>query len=113
RFFTELVAQAGTAVLKNQKLDQVATRIPLTGTVDDVKTSLWPTIFAVLRNAYIEAFKGEFDNNITLNDALKSLKDDYKAKRTERKAERREKRDERKAERQQQRDERKRTKAGS
>ncbi|MBC8153638.1 MAG: DUF748 domain-containing protein, partial [Bacteroidetes bacterium] len=69
RFFTELVAQAGTAVLKNQKLDQVATRIPLTGTVDDVKTSLWPTIFAVLRNAYIEAFKGEFDNNITLNDA--------------------------------------------
>ncbi len=99
RFFTELLAQGGTAVLKNQRLDQVATRIPLNGTIDDVKTAVWPTIFGVLRNAYIEAFRGEFDNNITLQDALKDFKEDFKAKRAERKAERKEKREERKAER--------------
>ncbi|GAB3773583.1 DUF748 domain-containing protein [Spirosoma horti] len=107
KFFTELVAQAGTAILKNQKHDQVATRIPLNGTIDDVKTATWPTIFGVLRNAYIEAFKGEFDNNITLQDAVKSFKDDFKAKRAERKAERKEKRAERKAERKQKRAKRK------
>ncbi|ADB40175.1 DUF748 domain-containing protein [Spirosoma linguale] len=99
RFFTELLAQGGTAILKNQKHDQVATRVPLSGTVDNIKTFVWPTIFGVLRNAYIEAFKGEFDNNITLSDALKNVKEDFKEKRAERKAERKEKRAERKAER--------------
>ncbi|MFD2570985.1 DUF748 domain-containing protein [Spirosoma soli] len=107
KFFTELVAQAGTAILKNQKKDQVATRIPLNGTVDDIETAVWPTIFGILRNAYIEAFKGEFDNTITLQDALKDFKDDYKAKRAERKQERKEKREERKQERQEKREERK------
>ncbi len=107
KFFTELLAQGATAILKNQKRDQVATRIPLYGTVDNVQTAIWPTIFGVLRNAYIEAFKGKFDNNITLKDALKDVKDDFKAKRAERKAERKDKRVDRKAERQQKRAQRK------
>ena len=111
KFFTELLAQAGTAVLKNQKKDQVATRIPLNGTVENIETAVWPTLFGVLRNAYIEAFRGEFDNNITLKDALKNVKDDFNAKRTERKAERQEKRAERKAKRKEKREERKREKA--
>lgn len=107
KFFTELLAQAGTAVLKNQKRDQVATRIPLNGTVEDIETAVWPTIFGLIRNAYIEAFRGEFDNNITLKDAFKNVKEDFKEKRAERKAERKEKRAERKATRQQKRAERK------
>ena len=111
KFFTELLAQAGTAVLKNQKKDQVATRIPLSGTVENIETAIWPTLFGVLRNAYIEAFRGEFDNNITLQDALKNVKDDFKAKRADRKAERKEKREERKAERKQKREARKRERA--
>ncbi|GAB3642251.1 DUF748 domain-containing protein [Spirosoma arcticum] len=111
KFFTELLAQAGTAVLKNQKKDQVATRIPLNGTIENIKTAVWPTLFGVLRNAYIEAFRGEFDNNITLQDALKDIKDDFKAKRAERKTERKEKREERKEERKEKREERKREKA--
>lgn len=110
KFFTELLAQAGTAVLKNQKKDQVATRIPLNGTVENIETALWPTLFGVLRNAYIEAFRGEFDNTITLKDALKDVKDDFSAKRAERKAERQEKRAGRKAKRREKREERKREK---
>lgn len=111
KFFTELLAQAGTAVLKNQKKDQVATRIPLNGTVGNIETAVWPTLFGVLRNAYIEAFRGEFDNNITLKDALKNVKDDFNAKRADRKAERKEKREERKENRREKREERKRDKA--
>ena len=111
KFFTELLAQAGTAVLKNQKKDQVATRIPLNGTIENVETAIWPTLFGVLRNAYIEAFRGEFDNNITLQDALKNIKDDFKAKRVERKAERKEEREKRREERKEKRQERKRDKA--
>ena len=107
KFFTELLAQAGTAILKNQKKDQVATRIPLSGTIDDVKTAIWPTLFGVLRNAYIEAFQGKIDNDITLKDAFKSVKDDFNEKRAENKAERKEKRVERKEERKEKRAERK------
>jgi hypothetical protein len=97
--------------LKNQKKDQVATRVPLNGTIENIETAVWPTLFGVLRNAYIEAFRGEFDNNITLQDALKDIKDDFKAKRVERKAERKEKREERREERKEKREERKREKA--
>lgn len=107
KFFTELLAQAGTVLLKNQKKDQVATRIPLSGTVENVETAIWPTIFGLLRNAYVEAFKGGVDNDITLKDAFKSVKEDFKEKRVERKAERKEKRAERKAGRQEKREQRK------
>ncbi|QKZ12196.1 DUF748 domain-containing protein [Spirosoma sp. KUDC1026] len=107
RFFTELLAQTGVAIFKNQRHDQVATRIPLNGTIDDIETATWPTVFGVLRNAYVEAFKGEFDNTITAKDALKSIKDDYKAKRAERKEERKQERAERKAERKEKREEKK------
>lgn len=107
RFFTELLAQGATEVLENKKRNQVATRVPLTGTINDVKTPVWPTIFGVLRNAYVEAFEQKFDNDITFNDALQSFKEDFKEKRAERKAARKEKRAERKAARQEKRAERK------
>jgi hypothetical protein len=106
KFFTELIAQGGTALLKNQKKDQVATRIPLSGSVEDVQTAIWPTIFGVLRNAYIKAFEGEFDNDITFKDALSNFKEDLKEKRAEKKAERKEKREERKKEREERRKDR-------
>ncbi|WP_375446233.1 DUF748 domain-containing protein [uncultured Fibrella sp.] len=107
RFFTELLAQGATEVLENRKRDQVATRVPLTGTVDDIKTPVWPTIFGVLRNAYVQAFEQKFDNDITFTDALQSFKEDFKEKRAARKAERKEKRADRKAERKAKRAERK------
>ncbi len=108
KFFTELLAQAGTAILKNQKRDQVATRIPLSGTVESIKTGFWPTAFGVLSNAYIEAFKGEFDNDISFQDAVSDFKADYKAKRAQKKAERKESRETKKEERQERREARKR-----
>jgi hypothetical protein len=107
KFFTELLAQTGVAIFKNQRHDQVATRIPLNGTVDDIKTATWPSVLGVLRNAYIEAFKGEFDNSITIKDALQSFKEDFKVKRAEKKAERKQERAERKQERKEKREERK------
>jgi hypothetical protein len=107
RFFTELLAEGGAAILKNQKRDQVATRIPLKGTVEDTKTDIWPIIIGVLRNAYVEAFTTEFDNTVTFKDAVENLKEDYQEKREEKKAERKEERQERKEERKQKREERK------
>jgi len=110
RFFTELLAEAGSEVLENQKRDQVATRVPLTGTVENIDTPIWPTLFGVLRNAYVQAFEQKFDNDVTFKDALQSFKEDFKEKRAERKAERKERRAERKAERKAKREAKKREK---
>ncbi|MFC5412176.1 DUF748 domain-containing protein [Larkinella bovis] len=106
RFFTELLAEGGSEILENQKRDQVATRIPLRGTVENTETEIWPIIIGVLRNAYVEAFTKEFDNTVTFKDAVETLKEDYKAKREKKKAERKERREERKEARQKKREER-------
>jgi hypothetical protein len=104
RFFTELLAEGGSEVLENQKRDQIATRVPLTGDINNIDTPVWPTLFGVLRNAYVSAFEKKFDNDITFKDALQSFKADFKEKRAERKAERKAKRAERKAERKEKRE---------
>ena len=55
QFVKELIAEGGNKILENKVKDQVATRIPLEGTVDDIQTGIWPTIIGVLRNGYVSA----------------------------------------------------------
>jgi len=49
-----LVATAAK-VLQNQKTDKVATRVNLSGRLDDPKADIWSTIGGLLRNAFIHA----------------------------------------------------------
>lgn len=91
KFFAELLAQAATGLLKNHKKDQVATTIPITGTIDNVQTAFWPTLLGVLRNGYVEAFKKDFNPNMSLKDTFKEVRQKIKAKHQERKAERQKK----------------------
>ena len=61
-------------VLKNQKTNTVATKIPIEGDLNDVDTAVWPTILSIFENAWIEAFKGIVDNDIQFKDAIKEGK---------------------------------------
>ncbi|MCY7360398.1 MAG: hypothetical protein LH609_23660 [Rudanella sp.] len=65
-------------------------------------------MFTGFEFVYIEAFKGEFDNDISFQDAVSNFKADYKAKRAQKKAERKERREAKKEERQERREARKR-----
>ncbi|GAB2764096.1 DUF748 domain-containing protein [Rhabdobacter roseus] len=103
KFFTELLAEAGNLLLQNHPKDQVATRIPLQGTIDNIETSFWPILINVLRNAYVEAFRVEFDNTTSIGNTIKAVREERKEKRQER-------REQRKEERQQKREERKKEK---
>jgi hypothetical protein len=60
-------------VLENPEADQVAARIPFTGTIKDPQTSLFATIASVLRNAFISAFARSLEGSITLRDVKKNL----------------------------------------
>ena len=60
-------------VLENEEADQVAARIPFSGTIKDPETSLFATIASVMRNAFISAFARSLEGSITLRDVKKNL----------------------------------------
>jgi len=62
-------------VLENKDADQVAARIPFTGTIKDPETSLFATIASVLRNAFVSAFARSLEGSITLRDVKRNLDD--------------------------------------
>ncbi|MEJ7646330.1 MAG: DUF748 domain-containing protein [Chryseolinea sp.] len=82
-------------VFENQKKDQFATQIPLEGNLKNIKTAVWPTIWNVLRNAFVQAFKMNTDDAVNLMDPDKP-KPEEKSKREERKEKREKRREEKK-----------------
>jgi hypothetical protein len=108
----EGIAGLGGFVLKNQKEDQIATKIPLNGTFKNSDADVWSAVIDLLRNAFIAALQPSIDYQINLNsvdaqeeeDEKKGLlkkvfdNDDPSAekKKEERKQDRKERRDERK-----------------
>jgi len=58
-------------ILHNQPRDQLATKVPLTGTLDRIETPFWPTLGGIFRNAFIKAFSSGTDNEPVFGDAAK------------------------------------------
>jgi len=56
--------------LQNKGNDTLALKAPVEGDLNDVKTSIWPTIGSMFRNAFVSAVKGEVDDEIEFEDAL-------------------------------------------
>ncbi len=52
----EALAQGVVSVFKNQSKDQFATRIPISGRIDDKQLDAFQAIIGVLRNAFIKAY---------------------------------------------------------
>ena len=51
-------------VFKNQKENQFATKVPIEGNLNDVKTGTWPTVWNIFRNAFVKAFDRNTDNSV-------------------------------------------------
>ncbi len=56
-------------ILKNQKENTLATKVPIEGDLNNVNTKIWPTITNIFRNAWIKAFKDMVDHDINFDDA--------------------------------------------
>lgn len=56
-------------IFKNQGTDTLATRAPLEGDLNAVDTGVFSTILNIFKNAWIQAFSGEVDENIEFEDA--------------------------------------------
>jgi uncharacterized protein DUF748 len=62
-------------ILENRKEDQVAARIPFSGTIQDPHTDLLATIGSVMRNAFVSAFARSLEGSISVRSVRQSLKD--------------------------------------
>ncbi len=70
----ELLSGFITELFENQAEDQIATRIPIEGSIDEPDTAVLPAVGGILKNAFIRAIQGtledsvELDTDIDLND---------------------------------------------
>lgn len=63
----ETVVGGVGVIFKNQKKDQIATKVPIEGNFKDPSTNILDAIFEVLRNAFIQALMPSVDNQININ----------------------------------------------
>jgi hypothetical protein len=62
----QAIVAGAVKLFKNHPEDQVATKIPVTGTFEKTDVDLWTTLVNVLRNAFVEAFRARLDDSIDL-----------------------------------------------
>lgn len=74
----EAIAGGAGKLFENKKKDQVATKVPFEGRLDDPKTNVWVAIANILQNAFIHAIQPSIDNEIS----IASVKEDKKEKKT-------------------------------
>jgi hypothetical protein len=65
KLWEALMGLAGE-VFENQPKDQVATKIPFEGRLDNPKPDVWETVINVLQNAFIRAIQPSIDHEITI-----------------------------------------------
>jgi len=56
-------------ILKNQKNDSLATKVPLEGDLNEVRGKILPTVFNIFKNGWISAYKGTIDDEVEFKDA--------------------------------------------
>jgi hypothetical protein len=69
----EGLVQFTTDIFKNEPQDQVAARVPLSGTIKDPEAGLLATIGSVFHNAFVAAFAHSLEGSISLRDVKKNL----------------------------------------
>jgi hypothetical protein len=62
----ENVVGALAIIFRNQKEDQVATKIPFEGQLKDANADIWVALYEVIYNAFIHALNSSIDNEISI-----------------------------------------------
>lgn len=65
----EAVAQGVTSLFKNHAKDQFATRIPISGRIDDKQLGTFDAIVGILHNAFVKAYSPQLDGLKPAGDA--------------------------------------------
>ncbi|HEY7379368.1 MAG TPA: DUF748 domain-containing protein [Steroidobacteraceae bacterium] len=69
----EGIVEFAAKVLENKETEQVAARIPFSGTIKDPHANIFATIASVLHNAFISSFARSLEGSISIRDVKKNL----------------------------------------
>lgn len=69
----EKIVDVTAEALEDQDTDQVAARIPFSGTLENPDASVLETIASLLRNAFVSAFARSLEDSVSLRDVRKGL----------------------------------------
>ena len=69
----EGIVDFAAEVLEDQDTEQVAARIPFSGTIQDPDASILPTIVSVMRNAFVSAFARSLEGSVSIRSVRKNL----------------------------------------
>ena len=58
-------------IFKNQPEDQLATKVPLAGNVNNLEAGVWPTVWNIFKNAFIEALSKQVEGSVEIETAGK------------------------------------------
>lgn len=61
-------------VITNKKKQQIATKIPIEGRINQVDGEVWSSILSLLKNAFIEPLSRNIDQSISIKDAFIEVK---------------------------------------
>lgn len=61
-------------IVEDEGSDQIAARIPFSGTIEDPEAGLLETVVSVLRNAFVSAFARSLEGSISIRSVKKELK---------------------------------------
>ena len=67
--FWQAIVSTVTTAFKNHPQDQLATKIPVTGSFEKTDVHVWPTIETLLRNAFIRALVPKLDEPVKVENA--------------------------------------------
>jgi hypothetical protein len=84
-----------TEVFENQNKDQFATRVPVEGQIAEVDTSVWPALWGVFSNAFVEAFDRNTDGTVSIASTAPLKQSDNKTVKKNKKEQKKDKRKER------------------
>ncbi|HVL00608.1 MAG TPA: DUF748 domain-containing protein [Dongiaceae bacterium] len=70
------LVELAAKIFRNQSKDQLATRIPISGDIDDPNPDVLRTILNILRNAFVSAFSSSLEHSVNLRDLEKEAGSD-------------------------------------
>ncbi|HEY8540579.1 MAG TPA: DUF748 domain-containing protein [Steroidobacteraceae bacterium] len=69
----EGIVEFAANIFENKPEDQVAARVPFSGTIEDPDANIWLTIVSVVRNAFVSAFARSLEGSISIRDVKQNL----------------------------------------
>jgi len=69
-----IVGLAGN-IIENHGKDQVGTKVPISGNIENFEVGVWKSIIELLKNAYFAPLKGEIDKSINPDSVKKDSKE--------------------------------------